>query len=152
LIFEEYDAPRDHRRLGGELHRPQPLTDVALNFTQQTLFARRDQQDCLAPTSGTAGPTNPVHIRFWVPGNVVVDHMADKRYIQAARGDVGGDEDSISPVRRRRMTLSRAAWPISPCKASAAYPRTWSCSARSAAPILVRTKMSTVWIGSDSKT
>jgi hypothetical protein len=56
-------------------------------------LARRHEQDRLAAAAGAAGAADAVHVAFGVVGNVVVQHVADALDVEAACGDVGGDDD-----------------------------------------------------------
>ena len=46
-----------------------------------------------AAAAGAAGAADAVHVGLGVGRDVVVDHVADPLDVEAARGDVGGDED-----------------------------------------------------------
>ena len=60
-------------------------------------LARRDEQDRLAAATGAAGAADAVNVALGVVGDVVVEDVADSLDVQAARGDVGGDEDVELP-------------------------------------------------------
>src|SRR5690606_7875431 len=60
---------------------------------EQALLARCHEQYRLTAASGTAGAADAVNVGFGVVGNVVIYDVADAIDIQAACGDVGGDEN-----------------------------------------------------------
>src|SRR5690606_2079097 len=60
---------------------------------KHALLARRDKQDRVPFPAGTAGTTDTVNVGFHVVRDVVVDDVADAIDIEAARGNVGCDED-----------------------------------------------------------
>ena len=76
-----------------QLHRLDRLARRALDHAQHVALARRDEQDRLAAASGAAGAADAVHVGFGVVGHVVVHDVADALDVEAARGDVGRDED-----------------------------------------------------------
>jgi nicotinate-nucleotide adenylyltransferase len=66
---------------------------VARSIAMSMLLARRDEQDRLAAAAGAAGAADAVDVGFGVGRDVVIQHVADAFDVEAARGDVGGDED-----------------------------------------------------------
>ena len=79
-----------HRR---QIHDLDRLARGALDLAQHVAFARGDKEDGIAFATGTSGAADAVDIGFGVVGNVVVEHVAYALDIEAARGNVGGDED-----------------------------------------------------------
>jgi len=69
------------------------LAGGALDHLQHARLARRHEQDRDAFAAGTAGAADAVHIGFGVVGDVVVDDVRHARHVDAAGGDVGGDDD-----------------------------------------------------------
>ena len=76
-----------------QFHGRDALARGALDDAQHVSLARRHEQDRFAAAPGAAGAADAVHVGFGVVRNVVVDHVADAIDVEAARGDVGGDED-----------------------------------------------------------
>ena len=56
-----------------------------------------DERQRLAGTARAACPSDAVDVILGIDGNVVVDNMGDVRDINAARGDIGGDQD-VEPL------------------------------------------------------
>ena len=92
-LLELGDAHVVDRLDARQLHRLDRLARGALDRAQHAALARRDEQDRLAAAAGAAGAADAVHVAFGVVRHVVVDHVADALHVQAARGDVGGDQD-----------------------------------------------------------
>src|SRR5690606_30529240 len=90
LVVDRFDAR--------QLHFGDRLARRAFDRAQQVLLARGHEQDRLAAASGAAGAADAVHVGVGVVRNVVVQHMADALDIEAARGDVGRDEDVDATV------------------------------------------------------
>ncbi|MCY1403226.1 hypothetical protein D9M71_183960 [compost metagenome] len=70
------------------------LLGQALDGLEQLVLVRRHQRDRLAAASGTAGTTDAVDVVFLDVGQLVVDHVGQLVDVQAAGGDVGGDQDA----------------------------------------------------------
>ncbi len=49
------------------------------------------QRKCLAGLARPGGPTDAVDIIFRILGQIVIDHMADIFYMNAAGGHIGGN-------------------------------------------------------------
>ena len=60
---------------------------------EQVALARGDERDRVAAAAGPAGAADPVHVGLGVGRDVVVDDVADPLDVEAAGGDVGGDQD-----------------------------------------------------------
>ena len=71
----------------------QRLAGGLLDGLQQVALARGDERDRVAGAAGAAGAADAVHVGLGVGGDVVVDDVADPLDVEAAGGDVGGDED-----------------------------------------------------------
>ena len=78
--------------------------------------AERDRH-AFAP--GAAGPADAMDVRLGRGRHVVVDDVRQLRDVEAARGDVGRDEQIGRPARNRFITRSRCSCDIPPCSASA---------------------------------
>ena len=76
----------------GDLHRLDCLPGGLFDATQQVSPARMEEEDRVAAAAGPSRPADPVNVAFAVGGKVVVDNMADPLHVQAAGGDVGGDD------------------------------------------------------------
>lgn len=72
--------------------------------------------------SGAAGPTDPVDELFGRLGHIEVDHQGDIDQIQAARGDVGGEQQLMMTAAETIMMALRAFCLSSPDKAAALSP------------------------------
>ena len=86
---------------GGQVHLLHRLAGGLLDGTQQVLLPRRHEQDGVAGAACTAGAADAVHVGLGVVRDVVVDHVADALDVQAAGGDVGGDQDVDLAVLQR---------------------------------------------------
>ncbi|VVO42269.1 hypothetical protein PS723_05984 [Pseudomonas fluorescens] len=69
------------------------LLGHALDAFQQFFFIRSHQRDRLARTTGAASTADPVHIVFVDVRQLEVDHVWQLVDIQAAGGDIGGNQD-----------------------------------------------------------
>ena len=78
---------------GRQFHRLDLLARCAFDRAQHVPLARRDEQDRFTAATRAAGAADPVHVGFGVVRNVEVDDVADAFDVEAARGDVGRDED-----------------------------------------------------------
>ena len=78
---------------GRQLHLGQRLAGGLLDGLEQVALARGDERDRVAAAAGPAGAADAVHVGLGVGGDVVVDDVADPLDVEAAGGDVGGDED-----------------------------------------------------------
>ena len=52
-----------------------------------------DEQDGDTVASSTSGAANTVDVGFVIIGHVVIDYVTNTLDIQAAGGDIGGDDD-----------------------------------------------------------
>ena len=98
-----------------------------------------DERDGDAGFACAAGAADAVHVGLLVLGDLVVDDVRDVVDVDAAGGDVGGDQPSC----RRCGSLSafsRATWPRSPCTAPTLNPRSASSSETFWAVRFVRVK------------
>src|ERR1700730_16250882 len=62
------------------------------NATHVALLIRKDERASPAGAAGTAGPSDAVHVALLVLRRVEIDDVADRFEIEAACGDVRGDE------------------------------------------------------------
>src|SRR5579871_2289876 len=76
----------------GDARRPDRGVDGAFDEPELVAFARRYQRNRLAAASGAPGAPDAVDIGFRVPRNIVVDDVRYLVNIEAARRDIGGDE------------------------------------------------------------
>ena len=76
---------------------------------EQVPLARGDERDRLAAPPGAAGAADAVHVGLGVGRDVVVDHVRDPLHVEAARGDVGGDQDVELAARGAGRWCARAA-------------------------------------------
>ena len=93
--------------------------------------------------AGAAGAADAMHVGFGYVGQFVVHHVADAVDVDAARGDIGGDQDAyLAAAERREHALALAA---GSCCRGSLRPRCRPCTSRRAtrsAPCLVRVKTS----------
>ena len=82
-------------------HLRERLLGRLLDRLQQALFTRGDEADRIAGATGAAGAADAVHVRLGVDRQIVVDDVADALDVEAASGDVGGDEDVELAVLQR---------------------------------------------------
>src|SRR5665809_35182 len=78
-------------------HADGPL-DQPLDQAQLWPLARVAERDRDAFRPGARGTPDPVHIAFGHVGQLIIDDMGHVIHIDAARGDVGGDEDARAPL------------------------------------------------------
>src|SRR5690606_24917175 len=69
------------------------LAGGALDHLDQAALARRDEADGVARTPGAAGAADAVDVGLGIRRDVVVDDVRHALDVEAAGGDVGGDED-----------------------------------------------------------
>ena len=70
-----------------------------------------DEADAGSLTTGPAGAADAVDVGVPVPGCVVVDHVGDPFDVDAAGGDVGGDQGvdlAVLEARQRAFALALA--------------------------------------------
>ena len=89
----------DLRRGGrGDFHGPvaflqgQALADELFHLVQLLHFVDAAEGDGFAGPAGTAGTADPVDIGFRFHGHVIVEHMAEAGHVDAAGGNVCGDQ------------------------------------------------------------
>src|SRR5581483_208084 len=75
-------------RHGGDAH-----ADVALDLRQRVDISLAAERDRVAGLAGSRGPPDPVDVVLGLLWQVVVDDVGDAGDVQAAGGDVGGDQD-----------------------------------------------------------
>src|ERR1700744_1040426 len=68
------------------------LARHALDVAQQAALVVRAQADGHAGVAGAGRAADSVHIGFRHIGQFVIDHVADRVHVDAARGDVGGHQ------------------------------------------------------------
>nr|GEU28450.1 hypothetical protein [Tanacetum cinerariifolium] len=74
------------------IHRNQLLGEAFDAFDVHA-FGVVDQRDGLAIATGTAGTADAVHIVLGELRQVVVEHVGNRRHVDTAGGNVGGDQD-----------------------------------------------------------
>ena len=77
---------------GRDCHPDQPL-DVA----QERRFLVIAERDRYALGAGARGAADAVDVAFRNVRQIVIDHVADAVHVDAAGGDVGGDQDAQGP-------------------------------------------------------
>src|SRR5471030_2698108 len=80
------------RREAGQVAARDGLLDQLLDVGQQALVLVRINRDGIAGGAGAAGAADAVHIVLGVVRQVVVDDAGQVGDVEAARGDVGGDQ------------------------------------------------------------
>ena len=108
LLRELAQAQRVDGLGRGQVHLLHRLAGCLLDGTQQVLLARRHEQDRVAGTACAAGAADAVDVGLGVVRDVVVDHVADALDVEAAGGDVGGDQDvdlAVAQGLDRALTL-----------------------------------------------
>src|SRR6266851_1491518 len=68
----------------------------ALDARDHLALAATDERDRDATRAGTAGPSNAVDIVFGATRQIEIDDVGHVAYIEAARGNVGRDEQAKS--------------------------------------------------------
>src|SRR5690606_24022170 len=76
-----------------QLHLGQRLAGRLLDGAEQVTLTGRDEGDRVTLAARTARTADAVHVRLGVGGDVEVDDVADPLHVEAAGGDVGGDQD-----------------------------------------------------------
>ena len=59
-------------------------------------FARIAKRDGIPSGARTRGAADAVHIAFRFVRQLIIDDVRDPRYVDAPRGDIGGDEDTCT--------------------------------------------------------
>ena len=67
--------------------------DELLDLGDRLLVDARDDGQRLAGLAGAAGAADAMDVILGVMGRVVVDHVTDVGDVEAARGDVGADQE-----------------------------------------------------------
>ena len=87
----------------GDFHGPvaflqgQALADKLFHLVQLLHFVDAAEGDGFAGPAGAAGTADPVDIGFRFHGHVIVEHMAEAGHVDAAGGNVCGDQHLLSP-------------------------------------------------------
>src|SRR5262249_30759675 len=76
----------------------QPPPDRALDRAQIAFLFRRHERERRAGQFGACGASDAVDVVFRLRRHVEVDHVAERRHVDAARGDVGRDQHPIAPA------------------------------------------------------
>ena len=76
--------------------------DQALDVAQLAALLAAHQGDRRARRAVAAGPAYAVHVVLGIVRQFVVDDMRDVRHVDAARGNIGGNEDA-RPARGKRL-------------------------------------------------
>jgi len=82
------------------------LADCALDIAQERTLLLIAERKGDAIGACARGTSNAMDVAFGDVGQVVVDHMADAFHVDAARGDVSGDQDAhlaILEASQRRL-------------------------------------------------
>ena len=90
-----------------------------LDGLEHAVLARLGQGDRHALAAGAADAADAVHVGLRRRRDVVVDDVGELVDVEAARGDVGGDEQLGGAGPSRAITRSRCSWLMPPCSASA---------------------------------
>ena len=105
LVVDEVNLERrllrgggHHLARGGRVDDPELDARLADDAADPVLFPGGVHGDRGALLVGAAGATAPVHKGLGVMGELVVNHEVDVGDVEAARGDVGGDEDAEAAV------------------------------------------------------
>ena len=123
----------------GSVHRLDGLARGALDRAQHAALARRHEQDRLAGAAGAAGAADAVHVALGVVRDVVVQHVADAVHVEAARGDVGGDQHVDAAVLQLlHGLLALLLLDVAVERGRGDARARAACSASSSVPILVR--------------
>ena len=70
----------------------QRLLDARFNAPQFADIARRDIADGHAGGAGATGAADAMNVLVGIAGDIVVEYMGDAFHVNAACGDIGGDE------------------------------------------------------------
>ena len=85
---------------GRQLHLLDRRVGHALDGTQHTALAGGDEENGLAGAACAAGAADAVHVAFRVVRDVVVEHVGDALNVEAAGGNVGGNQDVEAAVAK----------------------------------------------------
>lgn len=96
--------------------------DEAFERTQGSVVLGRHKTEGVANGLGAAGPANPVDVVLGVWREIVVDHMRNAVHIDAAGGNVGGDQNpdfagleflqSAQPLVLGAVGVERCVWDL----------------------------------------
>ena len=95
------------------------LSDQFFDCDHRLLVERGDDGNRSAGAARAAGPADAVHVVFRLHGEVEIEHVAGRGHVEAAGGDVGGDQDA--ECRARGIDRGPRCAPIdgmSPCSAT----------------------------------
>ena len=110
--------------------RPDQLLDIV---DRLGVLGRPTRVMAMPVSAGAAGAADAMDIIVRMPGNVVIEDVADALDVEAAGGDVGGDQD-VDLVLLEAVELARCAlaWSMSPWISAGgeAVPASGSCRAR----------------------
>ena len=81
------------QQFGGNGFHRNLLFDVGLDLRQRLRVDLAGEADRVAFQAQARGAADAVHVVFGIKGQVEVVHVADRVDVQAARGDIGGDQD-----------------------------------------------------------
>src|SRR5690606_14257760 len=95
------DAGFQHLLGIGQLDLADLLSGHAFDHLQHAPLARGYQQQSAAIPTGTTGTADPVYVGLRVIRHVDVKDVSDARYVDAAGGDVGGDDDVEAAILER---------------------------------------------------
>src|SRR6267143_4379440 len=90
-------VPRRSSRVVIKAFRPFPhnaATDETFERAQRPLIFGRNKADRITDGMCAAGASNAMDVILRVHRKIVIHHVRDPIHIDAARGDVGGDEDT----------------------------------------------------------
>src|SRR5438309_1699335 len=81
--------------------------DVAFDRLELAPLALLDERDRTARAADAPGAPDAVHVDVWRDRHVVVDHVCDRRDVQPARSDVGGDQHGhVSGLEREHHAIA----------------------------------------------
>ena len=92
-LLEAGDALVGDVGAAGQGQRRDRLAGGALDGAQHADLARGDEENGIAGAPGAAGAADAVHIGLGVVRDIVIDDVADAGDVDAAGGDVRGDDD-----------------------------------------------------------
>ncbi len=85
-----------------------------LDVPEISPLARIAEGDRPALGTGSRGPADPMHVALGLVRQLIIDDMRDARHVDAARRDVGGDEDAGLAVAERLQSAGTGVLPLSP--------------------------------------
>ena len=87
----------------------QRFADEVFDVAHVALLVGRRERDSATGKASASRATNAVHIVLGVVGQVEVEHKRNPLHVNAARGDIGGDEHAILPLLESVERLLAAA-------------------------------------------